>query len=128
MLAFSEKYYCVQETTSFHCWEYKQDKTISKLYIPKWRVPEPIPTIVSVSVDTHNGFEENRISERDILRNPQKKRLPIVVLGERVSDHQYTIRFDTNNYNNQINSLYVPYTFLEENLDIKKVMIKVQWE
>jgi hypothetical protein len=128
VLAFSEKFYYVQETTSFYCWEYKQDKTISKLYIPKWRVPEPTPTIVNLSVGTHNEFEENKITERDILRNPQKKNLPIIVLAEKKSDHQYTVRFDINNYNKQINSLYIPYSFLEANLDIEKVTIKIEWE
>src|SRR5579883_3198195 len=74
-------------------WNAEYDDAPFELYIPRWRVPDPIPTVIYVTIEPANPPADwstyppehppSRIASRD----------PIVALVDKVREHTKTVRY-----------------------------------
>ena len=128
-MPYTETYHYLEETQGFHCWEYRNRyNEKSKLYIPKWRVPEEIPRTVSVTVRMKNEYlPEAIISEKDAYKMPEIRNERIVIMADFISEHSSTVRYDARRYNRQIHSLYIPYSFFDTDEYPKSIEVVVEW-
>lgn len=118
-------YYGISKKCFIWCYE----KNISKLYIHKWRVPEPFPKTILVTLKFKNEFEaEKTRAEYEFTNNPKMKNEPIIRFVHRVSYHSKTVRFDTERYERPFDSIYIPNHFLKGTVDVKLVQVIIKWD
>lgn len=67
------------------------------------------------------------ISEKDASNMTKIKLKSIVIMADFRSEHSRTVRYDARIYNRQIHSLYIPYSFFDNNIIPKSVQIIVEW-
>lgn len=116
------------ETEGYYVWSFHEDREKSKLYIARWRVPNPIPRTVEVFAKFADEHEIERvITRRSFGMDPEQKREPIVRFARRVSCHTNTIRFDTYGWDRPFNTIYVPLSWLEGHEDEKEMQVIVRW-
>ncbi len=119
-----------KETRNKIRWDAVVDDAQFELYIPKWRVPDPLP--VRIFVEVSHAESANEWKRYDPLTPPSKeedRNRPILALVERVCKQTKTVRFkprgDPNNC--EIGEPYIPFTLLPDPL-ADRVLIKVEWD
>jgi hypothetical protein len=106
------------------------DKTRFKLYIPKLRVPKPIPTRVRVVIylpgDEHP--ELSSVKYYDATCSPEQLQSPIVAKMRYISPHTDTIRYDPigNSKEWETGSPYIPTSLLPAEIPAE-LTISVEW-
>ena len=118
-----------KETENKVRWDTYIEGTKFSLYIPKWRVPEPVP--VKIIVDLFFSplpEQKNIIVPKIAVSNPNLCRLPIISHLKQHSYHTETIRYDPIGDSDiwEIGSPYIPCSLLP-NSDVETILICVQW-
>lgn len=123
--------YCKgKDTENKYRWCVMVDKTRFSLYIPKWRVPQPIPTrlrfVIFLPDDKHPDLSELNYSKIAIA--PELIQSPIVAKLTQFSDHTDTIRYDPIGSSNdrEIGSPYIPRKLLPKDAP-SELTISVEW-
>ncbi len=100
------------------------------LYIPKWRIPEPVPEkiLIKIFFSSEEVRDKKFISKTDIQLEPQLKRKKIYSDVHKFSEHSQTIRFDPNGESNnwEIGSPYLPKSILKGQ-DFKELSLVIEW-
>ncbi|MDS1030990.1 hypothetical protein RDV78_11170 [Bacillota bacterium LX-D] len=127
-MAVSGTFYFCGSSEMCYKWIYSEAGEKSTLYINKWRVPNPPPKSINVTVKFKDEFEAEKIrSERDYAKKPELKNEPIIRYVHRVSCHSNTVKFYIEGYERPFDSIYIPCSFLNGNEDIKLVQIVINW-
>ena len=102
----------------------EDDNTDFELYIPKWRVPEPWPGRISVSIDRYN---KNSI-EYSQSETPGNLEEPIAIVLEPVSECTHTCRYAPigNKKEWQTGEPYIPFSLIPPNT--KLILLRVTWD
>lgn len=119
------------EGTSEKCyiWKYNEFNEVSNFYIHCWRVPEPVPSMVKVTILFKGEFKvEQIITENEVRNNEKRKEEPIIATVCRTSCHNKTVRYDTLGEHRPFDAIYIPNYFLLENSGEKKIQVLVEWE
>jgi hypothetical protein len=120
-----------RETENKLQWQADVERVSFKLYIPKWRVPQPWPLHILVRVD---GLPEEPIHYEQVT--PSAARLggsslerAIIAIVDRLRDHSETVRFDPRGdpQDWEIGEPYIPYVLLP-NLSVPRLSIQVKWD
>jgi len=82
-----------KETDNKVRWDADIDGTRFSLYIPKWRVPEPWPRVIQVSIHPDADTSPTRLSRVEAHRDPTLRLQPIVTYLRRFKEHTKTIRY-----------------------------------
>ena len=112
-------------------WQADVDGVNFKLYIPKWRVPRPWPSRITVCISDVEPHVDRETSPFTVTNSPLEPLLeqPIVAIADRVSDHTQTARFaprgDPKEW--QIGEPYIPYSLLPDS-SVRTVHIEVRWD
>jgi len=100
------------------------------LYIPKWRIPEPIPKRIRIKIYPPNEEinDKKTLTEDSTYLNPQLRLSKIYSEVQKVREHTQTIRFDPLGEPKkwEIGSPYIPKAVLENNI-YEKLTIVVEW-
>jgi len=100
------------------------------LYIPKWRIPKPIPEkiLIKIYFSSEEVRDEKFISMTDIQLHPELIRNKIYSHVHKVSEKTKTIRFEPNGNSNdwEIGSPYIPYSILKDH-DFDELIIVIEW-
>lgn len=101
-----------------------------EIYIPKWRVPEPIPEVIKVSLyfPPHLPELKNILTSEMTKSNPNLCKLPILSQIKWYSDHTKTVRYNPIGLPDtwEIGSPYIPVSILPQN-HIEILVIQIQW-
>ncbi|MCP6718642.1 MAG: hypothetical protein KJI71_00235 [Patescibacteria group bacterium] len=119
-----------KETDNKIVWVAQLEGVEFKLYIPKWRIPQPDPEEILIKIysPSEKVGKEEFITKDDIQLNPKLKNNTIYSDIHRISEHTQTIRFDPDGdrENWEIGSPYIPKSILKGN-NIDKLSIAVEW-
>jgi hypothetical protein len=95
-------------------WHATLDGVEFKLYIPKWRVPEPWPRTIAINLSPRREMVEDspNLSREVVEQDPTVRAEPIVATVRRVSDHTETTRYDPvgDPREWEIGSPYIPHS------------------
>jgi len=121
--------YCKVTERKFR-WDAMVDDTRFELYIPDWRVPEPIPPRVRVVIYLP-GDELPDISQleySEAVSAPERLQSPILARVRFVSVHTKTHRFDPigDPKQREIGSPYIPTSLLPAEIPAE-LTISVEW-
>ncbi len=101
-----------------------------KLYIPKWRVPEPEPKQISIKIISPDEDIENKffITKENIKANPQLRLSNIYSDIVKIAEHSTTIMFDPLGDSKywEIGSPYIPKTIFREK-KYEQLTIIIEW-
>lgn len=101
-----------------------------KLYILQWRVPEPVPEHIEVSISSNKKeFPATRkFDVSEIESNPNLRNKSIFAEVKFVSDHTKTIRYDPVGEQEtwEIGSPYIPLSLLPDK-EAKTLYLLVNW-
>ena len=109
-------------------WEADVDGTAFKLYIPKWRVPEPWPQVIDVTISPHAQRPLAKLPPDAARKSPGSRAVPIEAHLERFREHTQTVRYkpagDPSEW--EIGEPYIP---AEMTFDSAKLLtITVKWQ
>lgn len=111
-------------------WSADVDGTKFSVYIPKWRVPEPWPRSIKVTVATppDGVFELPSLERERASSEPTLRLAPIDTIVCHVSDHSHTVRFRPfdNRDSWEIGEPYVPVALLPTP-SANEIRIRVEW-
>ena len=101
-----------------------------KIYIEKWRTPEPIPEKISVMIGTPEDFEnERKYTQEEIEINPELRNEPIYELVKKTEVKTETMRYtpivERNDW--ELGEPYIPFELLRD-LDEDTLAIQIRWE
>ena len=120
-----------KETDGTYRWDVMVEDTKFKLYIPKWRVPDPRPPRVRVVIylpgDKHPDLSQ--FKQGETIRTPGWRQSPIVARVQlRPEEHTDTYRYDpVGDYKlRETGSPYIPKTLLPEEPPAE-LTISVEW-
>lgn len=120
-----------KETGNKFRWDGYVDGVNFKLYIPKWRVPEPTPITIYVRLFELSKTPGNNegLTREKIEADPSLRSENIYAHIIRCNDHSKTVRFDpTGDYEDwEIGSPYIPESLLPK-VDTKELIIEVKWK
>jgi hypothetical protein len=98
------------------------------LYIQKWRVPNPVPSTIDVSIRFRGEFlPENMNTAATFKKFPDLINEPIIQNVHRVSEHTKTIRFDMSGNDRPITSIYVPKELIGEKTNQNMIQVIIDW-
>lgn len=85
-----------KETENKHRWLIRTADLEFSVYVPKWRVPEPTPAYIRVTIVSNHDLPEKvaHLTFEDVNRNPERAKEPILVQLTPVEELTKTIRFD----------------------------------
>ena len=120
-----------KETDNKHRWDALVDDTMFELYIPKWRIPDPVPgkILVRIFTDKKNALFMRTYTPSEVSDDPDIRRQPIFAEVSFTREHTKTFRYDPVGDNNQweIGSPYIPKSVLEyEKIDT--LYLTVEWK
>ncbi len=122
--------YC-KETDNKCRWDALVDDTLFELYIPKWRIPDPVPGKVLIRIFTNkkNVPFSKTYTPDDASENPDVRKEPIFAEVEFTEEHKKTFRYDPtgDNKKREIGSPYIPKSVLEFE-KIEKLYLNVEWK
>jgi hypothetical protein len=128
MTSFTEKFIYAEEKSSYYCWKFKKLGVPSSLYIQKWRVPNPVPATIDVSIRFRGEFlPENMNTATTIKKFPDLKNESIIQNVHKVSEHTKTIRFDMTGNDRPITSIYVPKEMIGEKTNQNMIQVIIDW-
>ena len=115
VLKITEQHKYRKSVVNSHIW-INDSSVVSKLYIKKWRSPDPnISKIINVTFSTVEDFEEEiNYSEEDIVNNPALLETPIISNFIYFREHTETIRFKPTSEYAPFESFYMPKYFLRK--------------
>ena len=122
--------YYYKETERKYRWDGEYQGATFEVYIPKWRVPVPIPKKITVRIYTEPEFR-NRIilvSHAELLNNPSLAITPIAAKIAFTSECTETVRYDPEAEPNEaeIGSPYIPIALLDHPYP-QSLVITVDW-
>jgi hypothetical protein len=121
--------YFSKETENKVRWDQTFDDVLFELYIPRWRVHEPIPAAIKVSLFLPPLPEPNKaVTPKLAVSNSDLCKLPILSHVKWHSNHSNTVRYDPIGDSDiwEIGSPYIPYSLLQDS-DVETILICVQW-
>lgn len=86
---------CAKETENQLRWDAEVELTCFSLYIPKWRVPQPWPSRIWVSVTQRRSSSEElaNLSAEAVVADSSLTHEPLVATVAKVKEHSKTIRY-----------------------------------
>jgi len=117
-------------TENKYRWSVMVGKTKFTLYIPKWRVPLPLPrrvrVVIYLSGDKHPDLSQLKYSES--ANAPELNQSPIVAKVRFNSEHTKTIRYDPIGVPKdlEIGNPYIPQELLPKEPP-SELTISVEW-
>lgn len=119
-----------KETENKIRWDCIANKAKFQLYIPKWRVPDPIPLAIYVRLYEVALAPPNikTYSRQDIELKPFLRSENIFSHVKKSDDKTLTVRFDPigNTQDWEIGNPYIPESILPS-AEIEELIIEVQW-
>lgn len=82
-----------KETDNKIRWDADIDGARFSLYIPKWRVPKPLPTFIYVTVLPYTRQKYFALSPANASNDPETCNQPIITNLRKFSEHTRTIRY-----------------------------------
>ncbi len=115
------------ETDGKYRWDADYEEVRFSVYIPKWRVPWPIPLDIMVRLYGESEYRTKikSVGQSDVLRDPARTRKPIWARIAYNGLHSLTARYDCES--SEIGSLYIPHGMLESPIPLSLV-ISVIWD
>jgi len=115
-----------KETGNKYRWDADCDGTKFEIYIPKLRVPEPIPETIQISIyKEENKQLESLTGNQDPYSDLRK---PIIALLKMNEEMTKTVRYDpVNEFKLEIGSPYIPISLLEYPYP-DKLIIRIDWK
>jgi hypothetical protein len=98
-----------------------------RLYIHKWRVPEPCPEIIYVKIEPSQLQEKpNFLTIDEVLDDPSLRANPIVALIHAFKPHTVTLRYHPIGDHNEweIGEPYIPYDLTHNQSEYLKITIE----
>ena len=126
----SERLESDKETDNKLRWNSDIDGVEFKLYIFKWRVPQPWPSRIYVNIEpVPPGFMPQQKRRTQVDRDPSLAEAPIIAKVTRYSDHTETVRLqpvgDPKEW--EIGEPYIP-----KNIDLveqsDELLIRIEWD
>lgn len=119
-----------KETANKLRWDADVAGTRFSIYIPKWRVPEPWPSRILITVMRRRSNAEDapNMTEADALADPANRHEPIIASVTKVSIHTETIRYQPTGHAStwELGSPYIPFSMTCDGAD--KLRIVIQWD
>ncbi len=116
-----------KETDNKVRWDADIEGTRFSLYIPKWRVPEPWPQKIHVTLSPDNQSGPSPLSPKEAMENPKSRLRPIIAKLNKFQEHTKTIRYrlDGEASTWELGEPYIPIpmTFSESD----SLIIEVKW-
>ncbi len=110
--------------------KYRWDAAPLELYIPQWRVPEPVPDSIAVRIYTEAEYNKKieRVGQAAVSTNPDLRKKRIAARVVRHSEKTKTVRYDpAEGYGQpEIGSPYIPITLLDSPY-AEFLIIEVEW-
>jgi hypothetical protein len=109
-------------------WDAYVDGAPFSLYIPKWRVPEPWPRIIQVSISPFGDTPATHLLPAEALDHPLSRRQRIVTHLSLVSWHTKTIRYRPDGDDSQweTGEPYIPIAMTFEGAE--RLTLTVDWQ
>jgi len=117
-----------KETDNKIRWDTRIDGTRFSLYIPKWRVPEPLPRLIHVTISPYTQQQSLTLSPAAAHTVPESRKEPIVAHLKRVKEHTQTIRYQPEGDASawEVGEPYIPTPMTYS--EAERLTIMVQWE
>ena len=127
-----------KETKNKIFWETtveSEDKTGSprlanfRLYIHKWRVPEPVPQTIYVGIEPAKLQKKPKfLSVDDVLEDPELRVKPIIAIIHGFKQYTETLRYHPIEVQSEweIGEPYIPYSLTFNQAEYLKITVK--WE
>jgi len=117
-----------RETDKKVRWDADVDGTRFSLYIPKWRVPEPWPRLIDVTVGPRAQEKPDTLSPTDACHAPESRNKPIVAHLKKYAECTQTIRYrpegDSEGW--EIGEPYIPTPMTFGGAE--RLTIEVKWQ
>jgi len=130
---FMDKISCKydKETPNMHRWEKTINNESLKIYINKWRVPNPYPSHISVEIielDERTRFI-NYLYPEELRANPELFSKPIVTRITYNEKHSSTFKYktDLNDDVRETGDIFIPQKLLSSSPP-KRLIIVINWE
>ena len=115
-----------KETGNKYRWDADCDGAPFEIYIPKLRVPEPIPEIIQVGIYNIEDKQFGSITGIQVPNSDVSK--PIIALLKFKDEKTKTVRYDPmNEFKLEIGSPYIPISLLTFPYP-DKLTIKIDWK
>ena len=82
-----------KETPNKVRWDADVDGTAFELYIPKWRVPEPWPRLIDVTISPYTQQPLGKLSQDTARENPRSRAVSIATHLKKFREHTQTVRY-----------------------------------
>ncbi len=119
-----------KQTENKYRWDAWYQGQRFELYIPKWRVPTPIPTSITVRIYTESEFgnQIRSITPTAVSSTPSLAATQIVARIVYNDTHTETVRYDPVDPPNEreIGSPYIPQKMLDDPFP-QRLVITVNW-
>jgi hypothetical protein len=100
------------ETDNKLRWDGEAAGVLLELYVPKWRVPHPMPDTVEVRLSPASGIPGDMlpVTQEMVRRDPGLKEQPIAVVLKKGAGHTRTIRYNPIDPETaETGNVYVPF-------------------
>lgn len=120
-----------KETDNKHRWDAFVDDTVFELYVPKWRIPDPVPgkILIRIFTDKNKASSSRTYTPSDVSDDPEIREKTIFAEICFTREHTKTFRYDPIGEKNkwEIGSPYIPKSVLEyEKID--RLYLSVEWK
>ena len=117
-----------KETDNKVRWDADIEGTRFSLYIPKWRVPEPWPRLIHVTVSADTQERPLSLSSALARQAPESRKQPIVTHLKKFREHTQTIRYQPEGDASawEIGEPYIPIPMTYG--EAERLTITVKWE
>lgn len=120
-----------KETETMYRWKTMVGNAPLQIYLPKWRVPDPYPSHISVEIFERAEYPQSiyPIEQKEAIANPQLLHNPITAEVTYLEDHTLTAKYDPvlDKGKREIGNPYIPYTLLSDPPPTRLVIV-VNWE
>ncbi len=99
-----------------------------KLYIPKWRVPDPWPKRINVSIGKHGARKATKLLKEIAEGHPESREQPIVANLQKFRKQTQTIRYrpDGDESEWEMGEPYIPAAMTMGESD--RLTLEVRWK
>ena len=117
-----------KETDNKVRWDADIEGTTVSLYIPKWRVPEPWPGLIHVTVSPGGRSQSSSLSEARARRFPELLKQPVVARIKKFEEKTQTIRYqpEGDRLAWEIGEPYIPTPMTYDGA--QRLLITMKWE
>lgn len=107
-----------------------EKKVVFSLYIPQWRIPEPWPSEIFVTLDPMDTLPDGTpfLTESMVTHDPATRKQAITALLQKKKDNVHSARYEPLGQRTEweLGEPYIPYSILPENVP-NNLRIIVQW-